>query len=50
MKVKFLLSAMMACALGLGSCADKPSVEIPLYGWEGENQESTEATIRTYGR
>lgn len=47
MKVKFLLSAMMACALGLGSCADKPSVEIPLYGWEGENQESTEATIRT---
>lgn len=35
-----------ACVVGLASCTDKPAAHIPVYGWEGEGPEASEATIQ----
>lgn len=47
MKTKFLLAGMLACMLGFSSCSNESVKTIPVYGWQGEGGDATEASIQS---
>ena len=47
MKIKLLLAATVACVLGFSSCSNESVKTIPVYGWQGEGEEATEASIQS---
>lgn len=47
MKTKFLLAGMLACMLGFSSCSNESVKTIPVYGWQGEGGDVTEASIQS---
>lgn len=46
MKVKSLLAIAAACVLGMTSCNSGAVKTIPVYGWQGEGEDATEASIQ----
>lgn len=46
MKVKSFLAVAAACVLGMSSCSDESTTKIPVYGWQGEGGDATEASIQ----
>ena len=44
MKVKSLLAIAAACVLGMTSCNSGAVKTIPVYGWQGEGEDATEAS------
>ena len=46
MKVKTILAAAAACIVGLSACTSETKTKIPVYGWQGEGENTTAESIQ----